>query len=66
MKFKNFVIPLIIFLVGLILTYIGALFKIIHFQASFITGNLLISIATGLKVLAVILAIVKLIFIYRK
>lgn len=66
MKFKQFIIPIIIFLIGLALTYIGALLKIIHFEIGLLTGNLLLSIATFFKVIAVVYAIIILIIFYIK
>ncbi len=65
MKLKQFILPLIIFLVGLAVTYIGALLKIIHFEIGILTGNLFITLATFIKVLAIIIAIIKLIIIYK-
>jgi hypothetical protein len=66
MKIKRFIIPLIIFLFGLGITYIGALLKIIHFEIGFLTGNILLSIATILKVIAVVYVIIMLIVFYNK
>lgn len=65
MKLKEFIIPIIVFLVGLILTYLGALLKIIHFEIGFLTSNILLAIATFIKVIAVILVMIKLIIIYK-
>ncbi|WP_282136620.1 hypothetical protein [Seonamhaeicola maritimus] len=65
MKLKEFIIPIIVFLVGLILTYLGALLKIIHFEIGFLTSNILLAIATFIKVVAVILVMIKLIIIYK-
>ncbi len=66
MELKKFIIPLIIFLLGLGLTYIGALLKIIHFEIGFFNGNALLSIATFLKVIAVVYVIIMLIVFYNK
>ncbi len=65
MRLKPFIIPIVCFLIGMGLTSIGALFKIIHFELGFITGNVLLSTSTGFKLVAIILAITKLIDIYR-
>ncbi|PWH81484.1 hypothetical protein DIS18_14475 [Algibacter marinivivus] len=64
MKFKQFVVPIVIFLIGLAATYIGALLKIIHFEIGFLTGNILITIATFLKVIAVVYTIIILVVFY--
>lgn len=66
MKLKQFIIPIIIFLFGLGLTYVGALLKIIHFEIGFLTGNFMFAIATFLKVLAIVFIIIKLILFYIK
>ncbi|GEM_PF-3170510 len=65
MKLKPFIIPIICFLIGMALTTIGALLKIIHFEIGAVTGNTLLSIATVFKLVAIIWAIAKLIQIYR-
>ncbi len=66
MKFKPFIVPIIVFLIGWAITYIGALFKIIHFEIGLLTGNKLLIFATIIKVLAIIIAIIKLIILYKK
>lgn len=66
MKLEKFIIPIIIFLIGLGLTYLGALLKIIHFEIGFLTGNLVLTIATGIKIFAIILTIIKFILIHRE
>ncbi|MEW4924831.1 hypothetical protein [Algibacter sp. 2305UL17-15] len=66
MTIKPFIIPIICFLIGMALTSIGALFKIIHFEIGSLTGNVLLSLATGFKLLAIILAIIKLLVIYKE
>ncbi len=66
MKLKPFIPPIICFLLGIGLSIIGALFKIIHFEIGFLTGNILLSISSGLKLIAIIWAIIKLFQVYRK
>jgi hypothetical protein len=58
MKNKHIII---LFLLGVIITIIGALFKIIHFEIGPITGNLILTIGMFIKVIAAILFIFKLI-----
>ena len=49
------------FVLGLIVTSIGALFKITHLEIGIFTGNLLITLGVFIKVVAAILFIVKLV-----
>lgn len=49
------------FVLGLIVTSIGALFKITHLEIGIFTGNLLIILGVFIKVVAAILLIVKLV-----
>lgn len=65
MNVKQFIVPIIIFLIGFIFIILGALFKIIHYQIGAITGNYLLSIGSVLKVIALIIAIIKLLSIYN-
>lgn len=65
MKAKQFVIPIIMLLIGLALISIGALFKIIQFETGFLTGDFLLAVGTIIKVLALILVIIRLVFVYR-
>lgn len=65
MKAKQFVIPIILLLIGLAVISIGVLLKIMHLEWGFITGNLLLAIGTIIKVLALILVIIRLVFVYR-
>lgn len=50
----------------MIFTIIGALLKVIHFEIGLITGNILISIGTAIKAIAIVITIVKLIQINQK
>jgi len=61
MNFKTFIIPVILLLSGFVLTIIGSLFKVMHWQGA----NEVYILGTGFKVVALILAIFKLISIYR-
>ncbi len=65
MKTKQFVIPIILLLIGLAVISIGALFKILHWEWDFITGDFLLVVGTLIKVLALTLVIIRLIFVYR-
>lgn len=49
------------FILGVIITSIGALFKITHLEIGIFTGNLLITLGVLIKVVAAILFIVKLV-----
>lgn len=51
---------LIIFIMGLIFDFIGAFFKIAHFEVRPITGNVLLLIGIFAKVIAGILLIIEL------
>ena len=48
------------FVLGVIVTSIGALFKITHLEIGIFTGNLLITLGVLIKVVAAILFIIKL------
>jgi hypothetical protein len=51
---------IIIFIFGTILTIIGALFKITHWQIGIFTGNLIITLGSITQVIAGIIFIIKL------
>ena len=51
----------VILLIGIIWTILGAFFKIAHFEIGPITGTVMLAIGTFLEVLAVILLLVKVI-----
>jgi len=57
MKTKH---TLIIIAIGFILTIIGALFKIMHFETGFITGNLLLLVGMFCEIFGGILFLYKL------
>lgn len=61
MNFRAFIVPIILLLIGFVLTIIGSLFKIMHWQFA----NEVFIIGTGFKVLALVLGILKLIKIYK-
>lgn len=61
MKFKTFIIPLILFLAGAATVILGSLFKIMHWQFA---GEILI-VGMGLEVVALLLLILKLIKVYN-
>jgi hypothetical protein len=50
------------FILGVIVTSIGALFKITHLEIGIFTGNLLLTIGVFIKVAAAVLFIIKLFF----
>ena len=51
---------LIIFAIGLILTILGALFKITHLEIGLINGNNLLTIGMFVEIIAIILFLYKL------
>ncbi len=61
MKIRQFIIPIVTFLIGIIIATLGTLLKIIHFEMGLITGNLLITIGLVIKVIAVIWTIIRLV-----
>jgi hypothetical protein len=61
MKLKEFVTPLIVLLIGIGLTILGATFKILHLQFA----PQLLLVGTFIEFFAILLAIIKLIKIAR-
>jgi uncharacterized membrane protein YoaK (UPF0700 family) len=61
MKFKQFIIPIVIFLLGLAVSVIGALIKIQHWPY----GSLILTIGSLLEFIGIIVLIVILIIHYR-
>ncbi len=57
MKTKH---TLIIIAIGFILTIVGALLKIMHFEIGFVTGNLLLVVGMNCKIFGGILFLYKL------
>ena len=57
MKTKH---TLIILAIGFILTIIGALFKIMHFEIGFLTGNFALTVGMFLEIIGGILFLYKL------
>ena len=66
MQLKKFLLPIILFLVGMVLVTIGAAFKILHWDLGFIDATIFIAVGSVIEVVASIIAIVKLILMYRK
>lgn len=66
MNIKNFIVPLLIFLIGAGFYIIGVLLKILHWQFGFVDGSLVLIIASFVQILAIIVAIYKLILLYKK
>ena len=62
MKFRAFIIPLVIFLSGFVFDITGTLFKFMHWPY----GYEIYLLGAGFKVFGIILGIIKLIQIYRK
>ncbi len=60
MKFKQFALPLLVFLVGMIFTIFGGLLKILHWDFGEINGALLLTIGAIIKVIACVGAIITL------
>lgn len=65
MRFKNFIIPIIIFLIGIGFYILGVLFKILHWQISFLNGAIFIVIASFLQLFAIVISIIKLASAYK-
>ena len=61
MKFKTFLIPLILLVAGAAIVILGALFKIMHWQF----GNGVLIFGMMLEVVALLLLILKLIKVYN-
>lgn len=59
MKLRQFIIPIVIFLIGTSFSIIGGLFKILHWQFGPISGAFLLAIGSLVEVtgIAVIIAI---------
>ncbi|MGJ8593893.1 MAG: GldL-related protein [Aquaticitalea sp.] len=62
MRFRSFLISLIVSLSGFAIAIIGTLFKIMHWRFS----AEVFTLGAGLMVLGIVLGIIKLIQIYRK
>lgn len=65
MKFKEFIYPFILFLIGIVLTVGGAFFKLFHWEFGLINGSNLLLLAAILNLIGIGLLIVKLITFYR-
>lgn len=61
MNLKQFIIPSIVLLAGFAFSTVGALFKVMHWQFA----NEVFIFGTVLKVVAIVLAIIQLIKVYR-
>ncbi len=57
MKYKYIII---VFVLGLMLDIIGALFKIIHFEIGPFTGNVFLTIGAFIKLISIIMLLIKL------
>ena len=61
MDFKALIWPMVVFLVGMIFTILGALLKILHWTIGPVNGGLLLAIGAVVKIIAIVFAIVILI-----
>ncbi|UAB81001.1 hypothetical protein INR76_12970 [Marixanthomonas sp. SCSIO 43207] len=66
MDFKKLLLPIIFFFVGMLLITIGALFKILHWKFGFVDATIFIAIGSLSVVVGSIIAIVKLLMMYKK
>jgi hypothetical protein len=66
MKIKDFIIHLILFLIGVGFYIASALFKILHWGFGFLNGSVLLITASIIQLIAIVIAIIKLISIYKK
>lgn len=58
MTLRNFVLPIIIFLLGMTFNIVGALFKILHWEYGPFNGSSLLTIGSIIEVVSVIALIV--------
>ena len=64
MKFKAFIPAIVIFLIGIIFTIIGALFKVLHWELGHINGGYLLAIGSIVEVISVVIVILMLLVFY--
>lgn len=62
---KKFVVPLVLFLIGIAFYILGALLKVLHWGLGNFNGATLLIIASIIQFIAIVLAIVTLVKIYR-
>ena len=63
---KRFIIPIVLFLIGIGFYILGALFKILHWGFGFLNAPNFLIIASLFQLLAISLAILKLLKIYKR
>ncbi len=63
--FKKFIVPIILFLIGIAFYILGAIFKMLHWGYEFLNAPTLLVIAFVFQLLAIIVAISRLIQEYR-
>lgn len=66
MTLKTFTWPIVLFLLGMTITIVGSIFKILHWEWGFVNGAVLLSVGSFFEVLGIILAITFLIRRYFK
>lgn len=66
MKLKSLIFPIIIFLIGVISTILGVLFKILHWELGPINGASLLAIGSIVEIIAVISLVFILLRYYLK
>lgn len=66
MDLKKFKLPIVLFVIGMVLITFGAIVTMLHWDLGFINATIFIAIGSVIEVAASIIAIVKLILMYRK
>jgi len=66
MDLKKFKLPIILFIIGMVLITMGAIVTMLHWDLGFIDATIFIAIGSVIEVAASIIAIVKLILMYKK
>ena len=62
---KKFIVPIIVFLIGIGFYIAAALFKMLHWGLGAFNASTLLIIASVLQLIAIVLAIIQLLKIYR-
>ncbi|MEM7186634.1 MAG: hypothetical protein AAF466_08240 [Bacteroidota bacterium] len=57
MKLRNFIPAIIVFVIGILVTVIGALFRILHWELGPFNGGVLLAIGSALDILSGVILI---------
>ncbi|RFN60204.1 hypothetical protein [Marixanthomonas ophiurae] len=66
MDLKKFTLPIILFVIGMVLITLGAIVTMLHWDLGFIDATIFIAVGSVIEVAASIIAIVKLVLMYKK